>query len=1179
MTSLRSTRSKSTVAEPSDAATDESIWRRIFATFLADASSALVSHSAPRASHSYFYLLQSDGRNSMCLLTGLDCETYSALLLKCRLISIRNNKNGSRSVHTSNEKWKEFLHSYHLRGNIGEDDDHAEYTTGYIFTSAFDADAGAIGKSDNTTTSGRGKNMAMVRVGKIRLEDPPPLCTAINRGLYPPRMNAGLRQAKIKLNESLRCNELMDYTDVSEMTDVYTVYDWVLMKTGMAASNTSTKQKIDGDDSDDDDEMIRQITPPQTVQSPLAPPQKTPFTQCQIPRAVSTITPDEPNLSSQPSILDSTISTNFIRKNIKEKPTVSDDIRKQFPALSQYYPEVFHRERNVVGEIDLDFQLLQSIIAESAALCKMKGEPFQVMHSNGVHGTRFIELPITLSKDRTSVRSNINRFIDEQLIPAININTEKEKANDDITEVLLDYLTDKSRRGRLMEKLREMRLVPKVMNEFEVGALLDKSGIKVRQWRIIRQCLKLFMDVQVVSVPERLIRELGTDHGLITHGTYLYADPDKPNRVKEKVHYWTKDPVYEFLQSVQSLINGYSLQPDDIKDISVIHGGDHGKQKFRFASKVIVRMKDATYSQVFGLADVACRKDYGDILDNSCMPLLIPGINEIYESKILFSLSSNGDNTKATIFSLELVKKDDEHTGTMSISPMSYMAGDLSYLSFMMGKENFSSQWCNWCRSSKSDWQTGRPILDVEMWDIETIKAQVLNIRSNKLTGTAMLGVRRSPLLKIPFNNIIFAGLHAGIGIGNMITDYLEEFVDIEVEHLSDEEFRTRQTKRDTERDIQELREEKEIWIESPDGGKLLNSVRDKLRRVERDMKKMDNNDARLTDLFAQKNAYEAKCHELVNSRNIYSNAISSKEKEIKAAKDKLEAFTKERRRGEESVYTSIDRIFQKHGANRAHYFGRAFEGVDIRKIMNKSDELFGVGGDIRVALLESENALDDTVLANKINTTCDDVCLVLKLWDGAFSAIHADDPTPEHCDVTQQRINKAMAQCRKMGMSITPKLHGMEMHVVNQMRTIPGGIGKHMEHWIEQYHQIGYRFDVAYCRVGSLKGQAAIRSSVEKRGRNPLVQMNKKKLEEAFTRRKRKKSKRDLEHEAKRQVKEEKREIAFLLEDLNLPADSDLTKVREDLECDDELVEMEELLELEKQLFDEGSNGDNMCA
>ena len=176
-----------------------------------------------------------------------------------------------------------------------------------------------------------------------------------------------------------------------------------------------------------------------------------------------------------------------------------------------------------------------------------------------------------------------------------------------------------------------------------------------------------------------------------------------------------------------------------------------------------------------------------------------------------------------------------------------------------------------------------------------------------------------------------------------------------------------------------------------------------------------------------------------------------------------------------------------------------------------------------------SRHWIDDTEVRIKINKTCDDVGRALKLWDGAFSAIHVDDPTPEHCDETQLRIDKAMAQCRKMGMSITPKLRGMERHVVNQMRTIPGGIGKHMEHWIEQYHQIGYRFDVAYCRVGSMKGQAAIRSSNEKRGRNPLVQMNKQKLEEAFTRRKLKKSKLDKENELKRQVKQEKRDSEFL--------------------------------------------------
>ncbi len=151
------------------------------------------------------------------------------------------------------------------------------------------------------------------------------------------------------------------------------------------------------------------------------------------------------------------------------------------------------------------------------------------------------------------------------------------------------------------------------------------------------------------------------------------------------------------------------------------------------------------------------------------------------------------------------------------------------------------------------------------------------------------------------------------------------------------------------------------------------------------------------------------------------------------------------------------------------HYFGRAFEGVDIKKIMEKSDDLFGVGGVLRQKLL-LENTLntDEEVLVNKI---CDDVGLALKLWDGAFSAIHLSNPTVEYCIETQEQIDKSMAHIRSMGYSITPKMHGMESHAVTQMRTILGGIGKLMEHWIEQYH----RFDMAYCCVGSLSGQAAI--------------------------------------------------------------------------------------------------------
>ena len=62
------------------------------------------------------------------------------------------------------------------------------------------------------------------------------------------------------------------------------------------------------------------------------------------------------------------------------------------------------------------------------------------------------------------------------------------------------------------------------------------------------------------------------------------------------------------------------------------------------------------------------------------------------------------------------------------------------------------------------------------------------------------------------------------------------------------------------------------------------------------------------------------------------------------------------------------------------------------------------------------------------INKICDDLGLALKLLDGAFSAIHSSDTSPEHCDKTQERIDKANFQMWLMEVSITPKnaLYGM---------------------------------------------------------------------------------------------------------------------------------------------------------
>jgi hypothetical protein len=245
-----------------------------------------------------------------------------------------------------------------------------------------------------------------------------------------------------------------------------------------------------------------------------------------------------------------------------------------------------------------------------------------------------IKLPMSKSNSGT-VTPNIKKCIDEMI--AVFDEANQDGAHDVVVNTLIDYLV-KSNRTKLMEKLRERRIVPKVMDEFDCAALLDMSGIKIWQWRKIQQCLKLFMDIPQVGVAEKRLRALGVDHGEIKHGTYYYSDPTNPTKVKEEVRYWSKDPVYEFVQTLQGTLNGYDLNPSDIDFIHIVHGGDHGKNKFCFASKLVLRVKAGkSYSQVFGLADVACRKDHAVILTNTCMPFLMEGINTIDESDVVFS--------------------------------------------------------------------------------------------------------------------------------------------------------------------------------------------------------------------------------------------------------------------------------------------------------------------------------------------------------------------------------------------------------------------------------------------------------------------------------------------------------------------------------------------------------------
>ena len=180
------------VAENSvvDDATDACSLRGILAAFLADSSASL--------GRPFFYLIQSNGWKSLCLLTGLSVQDYSKLLLQSKLVRVRNNKDGSRSIRVDRDEWNLFLGRFELRGDIYGKGGRAELTDGYINYTAIERTMG--GRIDHTTTNQKSARMCVLRVGAVAPGETPPSNTAINReDDEPPRINKQMRQAKLNL--------------------------------------------------------------------------------------------------------------------------------------------------------------------------------------------------------------------------------------------------------------------------------------------------------------------------------------------------------------------------------------------------------------------------------------------------------------------------------------------------------------------------------------------------------------------------------------------------------------------------------------------------------------------------------------------------------------------------------------------------------------------------------------------------------------------------------------------------------------------------------------------------------------------------------------------------------------------------------------------------------------------
>ena len=186
-----------------------------------------------------------------------------------------------------------------------------------------------------------------------------------------------------------------------------------------------------------------------------------------------------------------------------------------------------------------------------------------------------------------------------------------------------------------------------------------------------------------------------------------------------------------------------------VERLSFVFGGDHEKGAFWLCFCVIIKVygiKDLFYKTA-SVADVFCKKDSGDILEKTILPMLTKDLKKISESKVTIQYES-GNAGKIVCGLITKTSPNPNRARTVDHVTM-YVTGDLAWLAAMLGKEEISSQWCHLCRLLKTQWAEEGHKLG-EHWSF----AKLCEMVDTNLSGKNRMGVKTKPYWDIiPFEN------------------------------------------------------------------------------------------------------------------------------------------------------------------------------------------------------------------------------------------------------------------------------------------------------------------------------------------------------------------------------------------------------------------------------------------
>lgn len=582
----------------------------------------------------------------------------------------------------------------------------------------------------------------------------------------------------------------------------------------------------------------------------------------------------------------------------------------------------------------------------------------------------------------------------------------------------------------------------------------------LKQWQLkkVLKHVKFATGCPLSSVTmKELSAKFASDMVIPETGKYRYDTiNDKGTPITEVVTYDYQSLVDVFKYVTAQLLMEKDGSAKRVKKVCIVLGGDHGIGAFRLTVRILIELDDGeVLKDEIGISTVFCKKDSSDVLKNTILERLTADMRLITESFLQFTEDDEG------FVECELRRRDSDNSsainGSISMEKAIYIAGDLKWLSMLLGMEDMSTYWCILCLLGKAGFAPSNHSKG-EKRTIEMIRALIEMYGIEECDGTdpKHLGVKSNPFWDfIPVENFVIPLLHVWMGVFNDIDEWFLKKVDGFV-WKSEAEKAMLSSIDSLDEQYTEARAKVEVFKKDSEGKR-----RSKL--MTRKNKHRTPSMSALTDHSKYPPLNEAEEAEFVKLDSTWKKITAARDvlkaKKSDAAKELLE-YHSELKKSNKSVYAAIDKHWEDNGKSRAAYHGGKWTGKDARDGMSNPEQYYGV---MRQTLLDWRA---DGKTEDDVNVPLDDVIDLLKKWHEVFHLLRAKKRSSVSEVILKQAIINAIKKHREVGLSITPKVHLIEDHVLEQFFNLPFAFFYFIEEFVEHNHQIGHKYEEQVKRI-----------------------------------------------------------------------------------------------------------------